>query len=245
MNVTMLPDGTEVREFKPLQGVPFYRHWLNFLLAHGAAFEVTEVDKRPGSKTFGQHVTSIKPTDRHQEQLSILWPTDNGFESKVICIRCGCPVQGLRTERIRIGAYVQFPEAIEVAPKLIERKFKRKPVSKSGLGCPLCTAELLHIVASMFGEQADKTVALKDAMEFKLAKDRILAMQFSHIVQGKGTNCLHGIDGRMCAICLRHKPALPTTPDLELRIDALQKETAARAFIDVSMDLVDTPRESA
>ena len=211
MDIEVRDDGTEVHSYRPLRGVPFYSHWLQFLLDHGAAHR-QRVECACGSdpdciRCDGEGWRySIVPFTADQEQASVLHQDGT---IGIVCICCGQQARRMEMNRIRIGGYVQFRDESPLADKIVESKWRRKPISKMGLGCKTC--QILYAAVEQRAEQENKIRRRQADLDaqFTVVNQQIAnvkaSMQQAPIVAfGK---CKHGIDERFCAICMKFKPA--------------------------------------
>jgi hypothetical protein len=174
MKIEYFPDGTKLIKHSPIEDVPFYSDWLQILLDRGAAHEVTEIDRKKESRTFGKPITKIVTLDRNQEQRAII--TEDG-DVGICCIGCGGLIVGevhnaiktvsqvkltrggrlkkilgenikvLILDKITIGGYIQVTDEQQTDHKEITRKWRRQPVFKSGIGCSACKEQFAAIVA--------------------------------------------------------------------------------------------------
>ena len=130
-NMAVLEDGTILIEQRPSRFVmehPTYAQWLKFLLSRDAA------------ETHTQGERQVIKTITYQPARLI--------DGKILikCIGCGIGHRQMDMSKIVIGGLVRMPEEEETGPNEITRKVVLKPVSKSGLGCPVCAIKFQESV---------------------------------------------------------------------------------------------------
>ena len=244
MRIEHLPDGTTKKITTPIEGVAFYSDWLDLLLSRGMASEVTEQDRMTG-----EWKKKIRPLDRNQQQPAVINPETEAVG--IVCIGCGEPfyddiqdvtVRTSETKRrskvirssktaillskITIGGMIQVPVEDVISPKEIVVRWRKMPVTKSGIGCKDCRA--------LYEEDVRQTGLVNDARELyghalarNVAKKSLSSVHPKPVIDR--TPCtLHRLP--FCAACFKRTPsqtvALPSamTAYIDVLADATRQE---------------------
>ena len=224
-------DGVTIKQLSPLKGVPFYGDWLTFLLVRGAAFET--MVRNVLTKVWEE---KIVPYDCLQQSKAILNEVTGSVSA--ICLNCGqlFPMPARMTgkrltddrlfnlSRIRVGGWVQTTEDEVISRKEILRRWKQSPVTRAGLGCPVCVEDYKEIVRLNEALNAQKSSIATTLAASAIAISNIEGVDLTGFSMEK---CLHGLP-MGCSICSKtYRPS-----------KTLKLPTAYTAFLDVTGELL-------
>lgn len=247
MKIEYLPDGVVKKIRTPIEGVAFYGDWLKLLLSRGMASEVIEQDL-----STGIWKKRIRPFDRHQQQPAVINPETEAIG--IVCIGCGEPfyddiqdvtVRTSETKRrskvirssktalllgkITIGGMIQVPVEDVISPKEVIVRWRKMPVTKSGIGCEACRAR--------YQEDVRQTGLVNEARElYATALSRVATKKWAQPTGGAAqpvdrTPCeKHRLP--FCAACFKRAPS----PTVAL-------PSALTAYIDVLAGVGNYPTE--
>ena len=157
MKLTELLDGTLRIDSRPIPGTPFYSDWLEALLLRRAAFESSRLNK-----ATGHWEPCIVPYDRNQEQACTMI-SDGPHKGSIgiICLFCTVPTPTFDTGKLVIGGLVQFavdePEIDGSDSRIsMSRHWRRRIVSKRGVGCKGCCERFMDESARVNQENIEK-----------------------------------------------------------------------------------------